>query len=359
MTDVFTLLALFYFVLKDYKAEQNRYYVLGIAGGIAIFLSNVAPIILATCGLYLLYEQFFVKKNKKIAALLAVFAVWLLLFALYYALFIHNHPSREGMIVFWSGKDAFLSCNNPVSFLVQKTEMILLVLSFNWTAISPSAFVLATFFVVTIIGIVALIRRKNIKAIVLIFVPITLHLFLSAFKLYPFDTRLLLYTLPCIIICCSVGFAVILNVVFYDLKIERFRLLAVLIPCIFFSVGYPVKIKKQEIKKSINYICTNISDNEAIYVYFGAVKAFQYYDDIGFVKCKVPVVNSTVECGHIAESVDELKTLAGKNWLLFSHSYEEEVEITSKLDSIGYTKLDEFNTVGSAVYLYDFGEISK
>jgi hypothetical protein len=351
MTDVFVLLAVFYFVLKDYYTDKNKYYTLGIVGGIAIFLSNVAPIILATCGLYLLYEQFFVKKNKKIMPLLAVFAVWLSLFALYYAFFIYNHPKRESMIKYWSNLNAFLprdTFSNLIAFLTQKMPIVINMLSTKISKFFLTGFIL--------IGFIAIIKDKKIRVIILTCVPFVLHLFLSTFQLYPFDTRLILYTLPCFVIICSLGFEFVLKMLLHIFKIKRLHLFAAIIPILFLLSGHNFKTERQEIKKSINYIYANISDNEAIYVYYGASWAFEYYNDIGFVKSKVPFINTTVEWGDFEGTITELKTLNGKNWLLFSHSYGEEVEITSKLDSIGYTKLVEFQTVGSSAYLYDFGE---
>jgi hypothetical protein len=368
MTDVFTLLALFYFVLKGYHSERNKYYVLGIAGGIAIFLSNVAPIILATCGLYLLYEQFFVKKNKKIAALFAVFAVWLSLFALYYAFFIHNHPLREYMVNWWSEVEAF-SPHNPFKshlylFLFAKTKMILHLLSLHLIlppiekiCIPPLTLISKAFLIIITIGIVALIRSKNIKAIMLMFVPIILHLFLSAFKLYPFDTRLILYTLPCLMIICAFGFESILRTVFSKLNVAKSCSLAIIIPCVSLFVGSPVKIEMQETKKCIKHINTNISETDAIYIYHGANSMFIYYDEIGLVKSNVRLINNKVgNWGLVTEYVNDIKNLHGKNWLLFATSFGEEKVIINQLDSIGYTKLDEFSPTGSSVYLYDFGE---
>jgi hypothetical protein len=60
--DVMVYSAVVYFVLKNYKNNQTKFYILGIAGTLAVFLSNVAPIILSVAGLYLLYEQFYIKK---------------------------------------------------------------------------------------------------------------------------------------------------------------------------------------------------------------------------------------------------------------------------------------------------------
>ena len=54
MGDILVLLGLYYVVLKSYKNDKSKLYLLGILGVVSVFLSNVAPIILACIGLYLL-----------------------------------------------------------------------------------------------------------------------------------------------------------------------------------------------------------------------------------------------------------------------------------------------------------------
>jgi hypothetical protein len=53
--------------------------------------------------------------------------------------------------------------------------------------------------------------------------------------------------------------------------------------------------------------------------------------------------------------LNSMKMLHGKNWLLFGYT-NKEVDLLNDLDSLGYKKIDEFKTVGSSAYLYDFGE---
>jgi hypothetical protein len=63
MTDVMVLTAIYWFTIKSYQNERQKWLTLGIAGVVAIFLSNVAPIILASVGLYVIYEL--VREEKR------------------------------------------------------------------------------------------------------------------------------------------------------------------------------------------------------------------------------------------------------------------------------------------------------
>jgi hypothetical protein len=355
-SDVLVLLVASYFLLKDYKTERNKYYVLGIFGAIAILVSNVAPIILFMSGLYLLYDQFFVTKEKKIMPLFIIFSVWLSLFSVYYVFFIHNHPLQEFMLNFWSEKKAFLpldSFRNFAVFLIKKMLMAVSMLSAK-----NSEFLLIIFFVA---GLITFIRGRKTEIIILTCAPITLHLFLSAFQLYPFDTRLILYTLPCLIIICSFGFDTFLKFIFSRLKIEKIQLLAVIIPIVFllaFLLGkQTVKENRAEIKTSILYIQKNIVEGENIYIHSAALKAFCYYKEIGFVKTNAHLIEG--EWNNEKTEVEELRKLKGKCWILFTTYNSSGKFIINQLDSIGYKQIDVFKTTGSSAYLYDFGEQSE
>jgi len=71
------------------------------------------------------------------------------------------------------------------------------------------------------------------------------------------------------------GFEYFNEMIFKDLKIDRLRFLSILIPFSILSVTpwYAFPIKKEEIKKSIDYIKNNIADENKIYVYKGALDA--------------------------------------------------------------------------------------
>jgi hypothetical protein len=368
MTDVMVLLALFYFLLKDYNTEKNKYYILGITGVLAIFLSNVTPIILCTCGLYLLYEQFFVKKSKKLLPLFLVFAIWLFFFSLYYLFFIYNHPLRDFMMRFWFFNEAFLPLDKPVEFLITKIKMILTVLSSCYPGYSllPNFILDAGFYgtaAILLASVFILLQKKKVPILILTFTPILLHLFLSAFQLYPFEKRLILYTFSCLIMVCAFGYEFIFKVVFPKLKMEKFSsFVVVIISIIFLLAGRPVAMETEEIKKSIKYIEGKIEEDEKIYLYFGAQRAYKYYEDIGFMNIKADIIEGNYNRhGALFEfgDLDEFEQLSGKNWLLFAHVFAEEPVIINRLDSIGAKKLYEFKTVGSSAYLYDFGETSK
>jgi hypothetical protein len=353
MSDVFVLLGLFYLVLKDYKKEKTRFYLLGIAGTLAVFLSNVTPVILLTCGVYLIYDDFWVTKRKRLIPISAVFASWLCAFFVYFCFFVYNHPAREFMTTFWS--DSFLpihSIPDTLTFLAQKKIMI-------QYALFPHIIVLIYLMLfVSLTGIIVLIRKKRIRLIILTCMPILLHLFLSAFHLYPFESRLMLYTFPGLFIVCAAGLGFITDFIFARLKISDFKLLYLLIPAMFWSFFYGFPVKSEEMKESIDYIQKNIEEGDRIYVYYFAIFPYEYYNQIGYSTIQAPVTNGKFTGWPIYSTgeITEVDALRGKTWLLLVHGSDDEQLILNRVDSLGHKRLKEYKTKGSSAYLYDFGE---
>ena len=121
----------------------------------------------------------------------------------------------------------------------------------------------------------------------------------------------------------------------------------------FYRNGFPQK--NEEIKNSIAYIQNHVKKNDKIYVYYNASYAFNYYKNIHFVNIPIPVVIGSMNKEDKKNYIKEITTLKGKNWLLFSHVMrDEETYIVRQLDSLGFSKLKTFKTIGSSTYLYDF-----
>lgn len=110
MTDVLVLSGMYYFTLKSYELSIKKYISLVVLGTISIFLSNVSPIILLCCGIYLLYSDF--KGGwKDLKYIFITSTVWLIFFGVYFLFFIYQHPIKEFMLGYWSNEGAFMPIN--------------------------------------------------------------------------------------------------------------------------------------------------------------------------------------------------------------------------------------------------------
>jgi len=348
MSDVFVCLLLYFILLKEYRNNLNRFILLALFGAISIFLSNVSAIVLSTLGVYLLIEQI---KTKRINyfGLAIPFATWAIVFSFYYLRFIHNHPSKDTMLAYWS------NCFMPLNimgigfwdFCFNKTKMV-----FSTLIPFGDLWIIALLFF--IIGLYSLIKSKNKKVLLLLLLPLVLQLVLSAVKIYPFDLRLILFQTGFYIIILSMGIMHVVNLSITKTKKQWFVWLPIIFPLITglnLFKNYPAKT--EEIKESIQFISTQIKPDEKVYVYYGAIRAFDYYLQTGKVPFNKQIIYGTGNRGNSKKYVDEIKNNKGSCWILFSHIHEDESRyITTSLDSL-HKRNTFYKTYDSEVYLYN------
>ena len=353
MSDVLVLIIIYYVILKNYKHTKEMYFIFIIAGVFGVFLSNVAPIILLSAGVYLFYTSY-TNNYSEIKYLIITFIIWGVSFCVYYFLFIHNHPTKDFMVIYWYKAGAFLP-GNPFTadfyiFLWIKSQMIIYKLfkfkHFGGVLIG----------VLLIAGVAKIIVQKKSNLIVLLLLPLITHLFLSSLNIYPFDKRLILYLTPLFIILILLGFQTVSDIVKLNLKQNIVKLSVLFIPLTIFALSkkkmFPYKV--EEIKESINYINENIVSGDSLLLYYAAKPAFRYYQKI---KYELPKSNPH-ELGSwtkniIPEDIEYLDNLKSNYWILFSHPRKNESEyILNAIDSMGHKKVKEFITVGSSAYLF-------
>ena len=362
MADVLVLTAIYYILIRKYKNENYKYFILGAVGSVGVFLSNVAPIVLLTAGLYLFYENF--KAKKKQLPVMVISFVWIVTFLIYFFGFIHNHPLRSGMLKFWSLNNGFLP-TNPFSyefyeFLVFKVNMIL---KMNGsTAMLPifhraqDSFIALDFFLLifVLVGFFQLFKKRKINILILLVTPIAIHLLLSGLKIYPFDTRMLLYTCPLIIIISSFGFQAIAKVAFIKFKKEKFALLAVVMPLfmgclLYIESGFP--IENVELKKSLSYLNENIKQEDKVFLSRAVQPAYQYYEQTSFISINASrlVFEKNVST-HSVGFLNELGNLSGRVWFIFDSDFQYPI---SYFNTIGLNPIEFYEAHGSSIYLYD------
>jgi hypothetical protein len=288
------------------------------------------------------------------------------------------------MIEYWAENNAFLPYSpftyDFYEFLVKKTPVTIFAALFGLNVYKMQTMIVVfCMMLLFVLGIITLTRKRNLKIIIFTCSPVLVHLLLSALKLYPFERRLILYTLPAVIIACSFGFDYILKTVFPKHKIERFKYITVivfiLINGLSLFIRLPVVKGRGDIKGCLEYVDENAGESKNIYI-FSREYVFQYYNDIGFVKDEMTVMGGmkidfsdaesrtllnmeylfSVYLGEL-ESLLHNKVLHNNVWLLMD-SDDEAKFIINKIDSLGGIKTKEFVPRGKGfhVYLYDFGE---
>lgn len=359
MVDVFTGLLIYFFLLKDYKSQTNKFVILGCIGALAVFLSNISPILLFSAAVFLVATS---PKKEIVHTILFVFIAWGVSFAFYYCFFIAHHPSRAYMIGFWTREKAFMPLNpfkaTFYKFLITKLNMIFYFL-FGYGYAGKILLPL-----LLISGFFSLFTSQKKACILLIVLPTLAQLILSAFKLYPFEKRLILYQYPILIMGVAIGIDFL-----FDLSKKRFdsgfalinKVVAVLLSIyllvfVYFN-GFP--ILHTEIKPSLKYVEQRVKNDQSIYVYQELVPALWFYRDINYSKFRNAVSYGTYST-DVNDYFNQVTKLKGKVWLLLSNEGTNGAQfVINKLDKENCKRLDAFQYGNASAYLYDLSTLKE
>jgi hypothetical protein len=351
-TDVLITVIFLYLFINLQLNKDKGLFVYAIFGSIALWFSNVSIVILFVTGVYHFYAEVYKKHNYKCLMFLLL---WGISFLIYYKLLIYNHPTTEFMKSYWAY--SFLPFNifsSDFYHFIYWANIIIYGSSLGFGPFWPIPLIISSF------AIIYTLKHQNYTLLYLCLSPIIVHLLLSGFKLYPFETRFILYIIPLIILIYSIGLCQLFN--FVKMKIPKLPKPLLIIPVLimFYPIhhqGFP--IQEEEIKDSMHYIKKNIKKDELIYVYYSAYRAFQFYNETGIININNPIVIGTSSHNENVKYTNELLNLNGKTWLLFSHVYpwgtenNEEKYMVEFLLKNNSELLDVQKYKGSSVYYID------
>lgn len=351
-SDIFICLLLIYCTVCLFPFQnKNAVIKLLLLGFVSIWISNIAVIVLFSAGLWMFFLNL-KKQSAQRGVLSLVLLSWLVSFLVYYILFIKNHPSRNDMLVYWGRLYSFMPSNffsfEPYRFIYLKFYFIFSdILHFKKYSI---VFILFYF-----LGLVVSFRKTKFSFLFIF--PFILHFLLSSQHLYPFETRLILYFIPLIIILLSAG--IFYSFQFCSDRIKKIPILVILMPGILniYSVFKKTPNQRQEIKQSLNFINQHIDSTQSIFVYERCKAPFLFY------KNQYPNINdmqSSVSFGMLDRNDEQkanqsLKNIKKNTWLLFSNVYEgyrwsDEQYMLDKLKQNGYKIIQQKISVGSSCY---------
>ena len=285
-------------------------------GVVAIWFSNIAVIVLLSCGIYDIYYGIFSSSKKSYNILFPIF-LWITSFIFYYIFFISDHPHTSNMTSYWTAHfmPNKIFSNEFNVFVYKKTKMIFSsLLNFKEKWIFG--------FILYVLGILLLLKEKKIKYLYLICFPIIIHLILSLFHLYPFYERFILYLIPLIIIPVSYSFKLVLSC-FHKFNISKIIITLILLIYTYELLNTP-RIDEEEIKKSLSFINKYITNDDHIYVYYSSKPAFEFYKKNYLNVNKAKVIHfGGFHRGKPKGYLNEIKNINNSTWILFSHMYTE------------------------------------
>jgi hypothetical protein len=363
IVDLAVMLGLFLVTFYDSPfLNKYRYQTIAAAGGIACFLSNVSVIMLTVLGGVLLYRLVYAVRNK--AAYRAIFIpliVWAICFSTNYFLFIKGHPHQVGMKAYWSF--AFMPSPFAPDFknwISSRGSQIF----YEMVPIKGGLSLLLTC-LIYFSGIAHMLFSRKFLLAYLCTAPVLIHFLLSFLRLYPYDIRLVLYQLPLFIIV----FAYLIDKLAAMLFTRKlFNVMFIIISCFLlfsFRAFRKFPLQREEIKKSMQVIEKEARPGDSIYVYYGAWAAFTYYYQQGYpLKKQLPFIigHSSLEDNN--GYLEELRSISGRVWVLFSHGYpfdgsrKEEKFIVGGLEKRGKL-IRQFEDVDTAVYLFELQPADK
>ncbi|MDZ4666618.1 MAG: hypothetical protein SGJ00_01925 [bacterium] len=361
IVDVALINLCYFLVVMPKQYSPPHYLILTLTGVFGIFLSNTAPMILFAVICFLCIQNWQMK-SRNLVVLAMVFSTWILTFAGYYFLFLAHHPSQEVMTGYWNDLQGFIPIN-PFSseffpFYLQK--VITLKTNFG----IPKLVALTIPLFLLILGIVKLVRTKKYSLLVLLLMPLFCHLGLSALKLYPFDTRLVLYLFTPGILLMAFGFDLFqVNFLFFQ-KSSWILAFSIALPLLGLSFIFLNKkqFKREEIKEALQYISAQQKQVQSIYVYYAALPAFTYYKQTHLQAMEIlpsrVIEGKMHHDDHRKYGLEIGSEIKGKTWLLFTHQTPEiEQEILDQLNLSGIQIEQQFKTVGASVYILTHSSI--
>jgi hypothetical protein len=353
--DVFislTLFLMFSSIAKKKSLKIKDLIFFAFYGSIALYFSQPAIFILAGIGVALLLQ--FISQKKNIYQLIIVYFFWGLNFVLNYFLFQSANIKNSGLQSYWSGSFA------PFPPLTSRDlgwyqDAVLSFFNTPFGGFKPGLMAVIMF----VFGCIYLIRKNRYVALGLL-LPLLLTLVASAFQLYPFTGRLLLFLIPSTILTMSLTWGKIMeNKNKYLTVIGLIVTLYLFVP-IFLNTTYRLFTPRtvEEIRPLIKYLQDKRQNNDRIYLYYGAQAQFEYY----LKQFRLENSNVILGTGRTEDPnryQEDIGRFKGQNrvWFIFSHiatinGINEEKYFVKILDRIGKIKDSRFAD-GASLYLYD------
>jgi hypothetical protein len=295
--------------------------------------------------------------------LVVAFCCWAISFAFVYFVSLRHHVDELYLLGFWAKGFAPLPTSGSAvrwyvdAFSALFTDPVGLDFSFACQ-------------VFAVLGGIAL-YRANRAALAMLTVPILFALLASLLKRYPFQGRLLLFSVPLFLLLIAAGLDALLRA-----RPQLGRGIAALLGFILVLrpvVGALVGLEhfprqevpwppREEMKPVMQYLQAHYRPGDAVYVYSYAAPAFAYYAPVhGLDQVRFQTFFSRQS--DDASLANALAPLRGNRraWVVLAHVYIGAGRVNgaenylNALDRMGYRQ-DHFGAQGADLYLFDFSD---
>jgi len=359
-SDVAAALAILFFGLMVVQRHGSVDAMLGLGavGALCILISYPSVFVLAGCGLVLFCFEWS-RSQRRIAARLALMAaLWAVLFLANYLVLVI--PVSEQLRAYWkSGFAPSPLFSSEAAFWLARAP--LRALYGNALGRAPFWLAAGTFG----IGCVWLFLADG-WLLALLLSPAAAALLAAALHQYPFSGRVILFLVPPYLMLMAAGLEFIWDSLSPAGPVAAVTLTVLLLftAAHSFATSLVHPPVREEIKPVLDYIIHNGKSGDLLYVYYGAIPAFDFYT--GYLR-KYQLSNMVIVRG-IGRTADasqyeaNLRTLRGhpRLWIVMSHyTYGPAVNpvddlpiFHSILDRMGKC-LSQVNAEHAQGYLYD------
>lgn len=360
--DVAVALLLFsttFYVMSN-SLSVLRLVLFGLLGAISIWFSYPAVFVLAGIGICLTVLHLSRREWAKFGYLSVVFSLWAFSFLLCYIYIIRNYTVGPGLLDFW--KDTLMPLP-PSSF----SEIKWLAETFHQTFVNPGGFRIKVSLIVMIcfvVGCVSIFKTQKGK-LCLLLSPILFNLLASGLRAYPFGDRVILYIVPTLLIGVAEGVEQIRKRLWISTPAIGIVVVALVIFYPALTAGKLLfkPFAREEIKPLLSYLQDHRQQEDVLYVYCGASKAFKYYASIyGLDKTNYIIGKREDNLAGYTSQLDKLRACR-RVWAIFTHvgqtnGISNEKFVLYYLDGIG-KRIDSQTSHGASLYLYDLSGAQK
>jgi hypothetical protein len=362
-TDVLITLVLLLIAQKclEDQARPRALVVLGIVGSLATWVSH--PSVFVSAGILLALGLAFAvrRDSQRLFWLMGVGLAWGISLGLIYWISLRYLESNDSLLNYWSGSFAPLLPWGHLSWYYSALTGMLR----DPAALPVNAIVLG----LSILGILSLAFRRWQLMLVLV-APFGLTLMASAVQRYPFSGRLLLFLVPLVLLLLAEGVERV-----WRLLLRVRGSLAGLVSAsltVYLLYGPAAAAYEnvrspplgEHIKPVMAYASEHYQSTDLIYVYYGASAAFEFYAPLyGFDQGDYVVgVSARNDPDQYLEDIEKIRP-SQRVWFVFAHNcnwclVNEQEFILEHLDEIGL-KIDECESFGASIYLYDLRQIPQ
>lgn len=321
--------------------------ILALTGAVAVWLSHPAPFFLAAAGLVLLV-QWRRKGQPGIGALIIIGAIWVASFAVVYLVSLRDLGTHPGLQRAWA------STFPPSMFSLSAVRwaagrvMELFVYAFGSRAPMMGAFAVLA-------GGVLLLTARPVH-LVLLLVPMGFALVAALLGRYPFQERLVLFTLPLLALLAGGGADYVRKNTRDSRVITALFIGLLLLSPTLAALSHLIRPQFiEEMRPVIAYVQQRALPDDIVYLSYSAQPAFRYHAPrLGFRPQHV-FLSRGYNREEFREIAADLARLRGHQrvWVVLSHFIPSEEQFARYyLDTLGVRR-DSFIAPGATAVLYD------